>query len=356
MLNSGERIDPCGVPAVVFLKLRVLTEDPGLEERLHQVQDAFVPDSLPHPVHQGRMRDLVEARRDVALHDPLIASWIRGQVPHLGDRVMSPTPRTEPIGTWEEVRLEDRLQHQFQRRLDHPVGDRGDPQTAHLATGLGDHPLPHRKRPETAVLHLVRSPSRNSSTPTCSTMDDAVAPSTPAVLAPLLPRTRSQRHQQERGIGDEIEQVVERCDEDHHEPNGAAWSGSPVPEPRRVTAPRPTRRCSPTTLLAFQHPHCSTCWPPSPCVRLSRTPTAGRHARDYYEASAPPRGHRSATDLPADSSRLDEPEGDRRMVPTFTQRSIGQGGAQLYSGSIATATPQTFTMASPPSGTKRLRS
>jgi hypothetical protein len=36
------------------------------------------------------------------------------------------------------------------------------------------------------------------------------------------------------------------------------------------------------------------------------------------------------------------------MVPTFTMRSIGQGGAQLYSGSIATATPQTFTMASPP--------
>ena len=36
------------------------------------------------------------------------------------------------------------------------------------------------------------------------------------------------------------------------------------------------------------------------------------------------------------------------MVPTFTKQSIGQGGAQLYSGSIATATPQAFTMASPP--------
>jgi hypothetical protein len=29
-------------------------------------------------------------------------------------------------------------------------------------------------------------------------------------------------------------------------------------------------------------------------------------------------------------------------------RSIDQGGAQLYPGSIATATPQTFTMASSP--------
>ena len=36
------------------------------------------------------------------------------------------------------------------------------------------------------------------------------------------------------------------------------------------------------------------------------------------------------------------------MVPTFTTYSIGQGGAQLYSDSIAPATPQTFTVASPP--------
>lgn len=36
------------------------------------------------------------------------------------------------------------------------------------------------------------------------------------------------------------------------------------------------------------------------------------------------------------------------MVPTFTMRSIGQGGAQLYPGSIATTTPQTFIVASPP--------
>lgn len=39
---------------------------------------------------------------------------------------------------------------------------------------------------------------------------------------------------------------------------------------------------------------------------------------------------------------------DYQMVPTFTKQSIGQRGVQLYSGSIAMATPQTFTMASPP--------
>jgi hypothetical protein len=36
------------------------------------------------------------------------------------------------------------------------------------------------------------------------------------------------------------------------------------------------------------------------------------------------------------------------MVPTFTRSSVGQGGAQLYSGSIATVTPQAFTVACPP--------
>lgn len=40
-------------------------------------------------------------------------------------------------------------------------------------------------------LMLSRSPPRNSSTPVRATMDAAVRPSTPAVFAPLLPRTRS---------------------------------------------------------------------------------------------------------------------------------------------------------------------
>ena len=41
-------------------------------------------------------------------------------------------------------------------------------------------------------------------------------------------------------------------------------------------------------------------------------------------------------------------KGGREMVPTFTTRSISQLGAQLYPGSIATPTPQAFSVASPP--------
>ena len=36
------------------------------------------------------------------------------------------------------------------------------------------------------------------------------------------------------------------------------------------------------------------------------------------------------------------------MVPTFTTESIDEGGARLDPDSIATPTPQTFAVASPP--------
>ena len=94
-----------------------------------------------------------------------------------------------------------------------------------------------------------------------------------------------------------------------------------------------------------------SCWPLRPMTAFLGLPGGHVTARDYYEASAPPL--RSSTPnggvfsprpgwLPGRNRR------SRRMVPTFTRSSVGQGGAQLYSGSIATATPQAFTVASPP--------
>ena len=68
---------------------------------------------------------------------------------------------------------------------------------------------------------------------------------------------------------------------------------------------------------------------------------------DYYEASAPPHGHRSTTDLPTTgpaARRGGRPE----TVPTFTKKSIDEGGVRLDPDSIATPTPQAFGVASPP--------
>ncbi len=50
----------------------VLGEDAGPQERLHQGQDALVPDPISHPAHEGAVVDLVEARRDVRLEHPVV--------------------------------------------------------------------------------------------------------------------------------------------------------------------------------------------------------------------------------------------------------------------------------------------
>ena len=147
---------------VGVLEHAVLGEDARLQERLHQRQDAPVRDSRAHPVLKGDMRDFVEAGPDVALDDPLIG--VGRQVAHLGYRVMDPAAGAEPVGAREEIRLEDRLQHQLQGRLDHPVADRADPQAA--APGRArfrDQPLPRRQRAETAVLQA--SPAARRGTP-----------------------------------------------------------------------------------------------------------------------------------------------------------------------------------------------
>src|ERR1700745_3340855 len=102
---------------------------------------------------------------------------------------MGPALRAEPVGAREEIRLEDRLQHQLQGRLDYPVGDGGDPQAALLASRFRDHPLSRRQGTKTPVLQRGPQPPEEPLDPTAAVMDRAVCPSTPAVLAPLFPRT-----------------------------------------------------------------------------------------------------------------------------------------------------------------------
>ena len=76
---------------------------------------------------------------------------------------------------------------------------------------------------------------------------------------------------------------------------------------------------------------------------------------DYYGTSAPPAAIGRTTDLPTTGPAARR-GGRPRTVPTFTTESIDEGGAQLYPDSIATTTPQTFAVASPPDRSNRLRS
>jgi hypothetical protein len=122
---------------------------------------------------------------------------------------MCPPVRAEPIRAGQEIRLEDRLQHQFQGRLDHPVPDGRDTQAAFLAASLGNHALPHGQRAEAAVFHLrpqlqeevLHAPHR---------LDIESRPAIHACRArALIAPHPSPANQQEGRVRHEVEQVTE---------------------------------------------------------------------------------------------------------------------------------------------------
>src|SRR5215213_3638821 len=129
---------------------------------------------------------------------------------NLRDRVVRPPPGPEPVGDRHKVGLEDRFQHQFQRRLDHPVGDGGDAEPAHLPApaGLGDHAFPDRHRTELARPHLVSQIVQEALD---TSLVDVAGPKAidtggpgPSVAHDPLPR-----NPQRRRVMHEVEQVVE---------------------------------------------------------------------------------------------------------------------------------------------------
>ena len=101
-------------------------------------------------------------------YDPLIRAG--GEVVHLGHRIMGPAVRAEPVGAREEIRLEDRLQHQFQGGLDYPVTDGRDPQVADLAARLGNRSPPHRQGAEGTGLEIIPQFLQEPLTPRTTSM------------------------------------------------------------------------------------------------------------------------------------------------------------------------------------------
>jgi hypothetical protein len=136
----------------------ILREDSGLEERLHQTQDTLVPDSFLQPVNEAGMRNFVEARRDVGLQHPLIGMC--AEEVDLGYCVLGAAPGAEAVAARLEVRFQYRLEHQFQRSLDHPVSGGRDAEATKFSVCLGYHPLPHRQRPERKGLEFCSQPDQ----------------------------------------------------------------------------------------------------------------------------------------------------------------------------------------------------
>lgn len=96
---------------VGFPQDAVLAEDSGMQEHFCHRQDGFVSDPTTQPVLEGRMVDHVEAGFDVTLQHPLIGAG--GELVNLRDHVLGAPSGAETIRRWPEIRLQDRLKHQF---------------------------------------------------------------------------------------------------------------------------------------------------------------------------------------------------------------------------------------------------
>ena len=183
----------------------VLGEDPGDQERLDQTQHALVRDSSAHPIHQRRVRDLIEARGDVALQHPLVGE--SAEVVNLLDRVLRSAHRAEAVAARLEVRLEDRLEDQLEAGLHDTVARGRNPQPPQLARGLRDHPLAHRQRGEPARLEIVSQLAQELLAVLGADRAWLDAIDTGRSCSPIAPHAIPADRQEGR-VADEVEQVT----------------------------------------------------------------------------------------------------------------------------------------------------
>ena len=137
------------------------------------------------------------------------------------------------------------------------------------------------------------------------------------------------RHKQKRGIGDKIEHIVE--------PAMRIISGPTVQLRLDLQYPAASHLGDRLQLVGihqrlpvFQH---STTDLLAPFAMCHGSPGLG-----LLRGLRPTHGPQSAADLPTTRPAARR-QGRPQVVPTFTGSSIGQIGAQLYPGSIATVTP-----------------
>jgi hypothetical protein len=210
--------------------------------------------------------------------------------------------------------------------------------TGRFSAGLGDHHLPHRLRPERARLELVAQIVQER-LQTTSGLDVAsgLAVDTRGVGTHVAPDPVP-RHDEERRVGDEVEQVIEPATLVLASPPVQLGLNLQYPRPRLdETRPRRVRvhERPPGLTARLLRTRCR----PSPCRRLSRPRTT---------TPAPPRPTPSADDAPARPHPGRMRGGRRRTVPTFTVEPVDEVGAQLCRCGLATPTPQAFDVASLP--------
>ncbi len=120
---------------------------PGAQHRAHELQDGLVADALLNRLHQLVTRDRRKAIGDVRLDHPPPA--LPGLIHEDLQGIVRRPPRAEPETARQEVRLEDRLEHDLAGGLHDPVTDRGDRQRPALAAARlrDEHPSRGQRTP-----------------------------------------------------------------------------------------------------------------------------------------------------------------------------------------------------------------
>src|SRR5262249_20180934 len=98
-------------------------EIPGLEEALHQGQEAAVADLFAEDRQQGLVANIVEAPFDITLDEPLRTC---PEAEEVTECRVTPAPRSEAVGSVAELRLVIRVQngpHHLLQQFVRPTGD-----------------------------------------------------------------------------------------------------------------------------------------------------------------------------------------------------------------------------------------
>src|SRR5271165_7213553 len=140
--------------------------DRSLQPHLDQMQHMPVDDAPGHRFEEVRMRDRVEIFRQIGVYHVGVAP--ADQPVRFLDRIDRAATRAIAIGVVLEVRLEDRLQHDLDGSLNHPIPNRRDAEGTFAAPRLRDRRPPHRIGPIVFETRSSRKPASHASTPDAS--------------------------------------------------------------------------------------------------------------------------------------------------------------------------------------------
>jgi Recombinase/Resolvase, N terminal domain/Recombinase zinc beta ribbon domain len=162
---------------------------PGPQQRADQGQDGPVADAFPDGLHQPVMRNRRKTAGDVGFHDPAAAP--PGLINEYLQGIVRRAPRAEPETARQEVRLEDRLEHDLRGSLHDPVADSRNRQRPLLGSArLRDVNPPGRQRPVPSLPQLRGQLTEQPGHPVLLGVRqaDTVNASSAAITAHILPR------------------------------------------------------------------------------------------------------------------------------------------------------------------------